>query len=87
MLRRRCVAAGNLYVKSLPPTSTTSDLSSLFARFGTVTSARVMTDPLPPHRSREFGFVSFADEASAGAARAEMDGREVGGRRITVRVL
>jgi len=78
--------AGNLFVKSLHPSLTTADLTSLFSPFGTITSARVQTDPAPPHRSKEFGFVSFADEAMAQQAMSAMDGAEVAGRRITVRV-
>ncbi|GAA6047071.1 hypothetical protein JCM3770_004182 [Rhodotorula araucariae] len=76
----------NLFIKSLEPSITTADLRALFAPFGQITSARVMTDPAASHRSKEFGFVSFADEGMARVALREMDARSVRGRRITVRV-
>ncbi|GAA5924842.1 hypothetical protein JCM3775_005484 [Rhodotorula graminis] len=74
----------NLFVKSLHPSLSTADLTSLFSPYGTITSARVQTDPAPPHRSKEFGFVSFADEDMARRAMSAMNGTEVAGRRITV---
>ncbi|GAA5895141.1 hypothetical protein JCM8208_000123 [Rhodotorula glutinis] len=74
----------NLFVKSLHPSLSTADLTSLFSPFGTITSARVQTNPASPHRSKEFGFVSFADEDMARRAMVAMDGTEVAGRRITV---
>ncbi|BGP47659.1 hypothetical protein JCM10450v2_003524 [Rhodotorula kratochvilovae] len=66
----------NLFIKSLDPSLTTADLSALFAPFGQITSARVMSDPSAPYRSKEFGFVSFAEEGMARAALREMDGKE-----------
>jgi polyadenylate-binding protein len=53
----------NLYVKFLGPQVTDQDLSSAFSEFGTITSAKVMTED--NGQSRGFGFVCFqnADEA------------------------
>lgn len=71
-----------LYVGNLPFSTTNAELNEMFAPFGEVTSADVITDR-ETGRSRGFGFVEMADE---GAKRAieELDGSDIGGRRLTV---
>jgi len=54
-----------------------------FERFGELDDAKVITDR-ETGRSRGFGFVTFADEAAATTAMAEMDGAELDGRAIRV---
>ncbi len=54
-----------------------------FARFGEVTEAKVIMDRATG-RSRGFGFVTFADDAAAENAMAEMNGKEFDGRTIKV---
>ncbi|GAA6064410.1 hypothetical protein JCM10212_001234 [Sporobolomyces blumeae] len=76
---------GNLFIKSLPPSLTSSSLRSLFAPFGTIVSARVMTDPVTG-QSKEFGFVSFTTADEARNALNEMDGKRIEARYVTVRV-
>ena len=56
----------NIYVGNLPFSANDADLRNMFASYGDVTSASVITDR-DTGRSRGFGFVELADE---GAARA-----------------
>jgi RNA recognition motif-containing protein len=73
----------NIYVGNLPFTATDADLRDLFADYGTITSATVITDR-DTGRSRGFGFVELADEALAGKAVGNLDGHDWDGRRLTV---
>src|SRR5258705_11079662 len=59
------------------------DLSNLFASYGEVTSAKIVTDKFT-QRSKGFGFVEMADDTSAQAAIAAVNGSEVDGRNIVV---
>ena len=74
-----------LFVGSLPWAVDDQQLNDLFAQYGEIVSARVVTDR-ETGRSRGFGFVEFADDASAQAAIDAMDGADVQGRNITVSV-
>lgn len=74
-----------LFVGSLPWGVDDQQLHDLFASYGEIISARVVTDR-DTGRSRGFGFVEFADDASAQAAIEAMDGADVEGRKITVSV-
>jgi RNA recognition motif-containing protein len=74
-----------LFVGSLPWGVDDQQLNDLFAQYGEIASARVVTDR-DTGRSRGFGFVEFADDASAQAAIDAMDGADVEGRNITVSV-
>jgi len=56
----------------------------LFTEYGDVTEAIVINDR-DTGRSKGFGFVTFANEADAQKA-LEMDGREVEGRPIVVKI-
>ena len=73
----------NIYVGNLPFEATEADLRSLFADYGTVTSAAVISDR-DTGRSRGFGFVELADDAAAGQAIDKLNGHELDGRRLTV---
>jgi RNA recognition motif-containing protein len=73
----------NIYVGNLPFDSRDSDLRTLFADFGTLDSASVVTDR-DSGRSRGFGFVEIADGAAAARAVEKLDGHESNGRRLTV---
>lgn len=72
----------NLYVGNLPFTTTSEDLAAMFRRFGEVKSAQVITDR-DTGRSRGFGFVEMDDE-EARRAIEELDGSDIGGRKLTV---
>lgn len=74
-----------LYVGNLPFSVRDEDLNGLFAEFGEVTEAKVITDKFSG-RSKGFGFVTFADEAQAEEAVKAMNDKEVEGRKIVVNV-
>src|SRR5258707_992843 len=58
-----------LYVGNLVFSVTKRELRRLFARYGTVTKARIVTDPIRgTGRSLGFGFVEMADGAEAAIA-------------------
>ncbi len=55
-----------VYVGNLDASVTADDLDNLFAQYGTVTSAWIVTDEMrAPGRSLGFGFVEMADGAEA----------------------
>lgn len=74
-----------LFVGSLPFSTTDEDLAEAFAAFGTVVSARVITDR-ETGRSKGFGFVEMTNDDEAKAAIDGMDGKELGGRAINVNI-
>ncbi len=73
----------NIYVGNLPYTTTNDDLHAMFAQFGNVTSANVIQDKFTG-RSKGFGFVEMSDNGEAQAAIAELNGKDVDGRPLTV---
>ncbi len=72
-----------LYVGNLPYSVADSDLQQLFGAHGTVQSAQVIMDR-DTGRSKGFGFVEMSTDAEAQAAIAELNGKEVEGRALTV---
>ncbi len=73
----------NIYVGNLTFETTDDSLQVAFTEFGEVTSARVITDR-ESGRSRGFGFVEMPQNAEAEAAIQAMNGKDVGGRNLTV---
>jgi RNA recognition motif-containing protein len=73
----------NIYVGNLPFRTTGDDLERLFAEYGQVDSAAVITDR-DTGRSRGFGFVEMGDDAEARRAIEELDGHDLDGRRLRV---
>ncbi len=71
-----------IYVGNLPWSTGESDLKDLFARFGKVHSAAVVTDR-DTGRSRGFGFIEM-DDADAENAIAQLNGREFSQRTLRV---
>ncbi|MBX3365456.1 MAG: RNA-binding protein [Phycisphaeraceae bacterium] len=71
-----------IYVGNLPFSVTDDELNNLFAEFGTVISARVISDR-ETGRPRGFGFVEMSNE-EGNAAIAALNGREIGGRALVV---
>lgn len=65
----------NLYVKNLDDTIDDEKIRKEFAPYGTITSAKVMTEE---GRSKGFGFVCFSSPEEATKAVTEMNGRIVG---------
>jgi RNA recognition motif-containing protein len=72
-----------LYVGNLNYQVTDSDLEQMFAAHGTVQSAQVIMDR-DTGRSKGFGFVEMANDAEAQAAIEALNGKESGGRNLTV---
>jgi len=72
-----------LYVGNLSYSTGESDLRDLFAAYGTVDSVAVITDR-DSGRSKGFGFVEFGNDTEGNAAIAGLNGKEVGGRALTV---
>jgi RNA recognition motif-containing protein len=72
----------NVYVGNLPFNTTNADLETLFAEYGEVESAAVITDR-DTGRSRGFGFVEMPD-AAANEAIENLNGADYGGRQLTV---
>jgi cold-inducible RNA-binding protein len=72
-----------LYVGNLSFQTSSSDLQDLFSQAGTVESASVVEDR-DTGRSRGFGFVEMATKEEGEAAIAQLNGKEVGGRALTV---
>ena len=75
----------NLYVSNLGFHVTDEQLNDLFAPYGAVTSAKVIMDRTTG-RSRGFGFVEMAQDAEAESAMQKLEGKEVEGRLISVKV-
>ena len=72
-----------LYVGNLSYEVSDSDLSTMFAAFGSVQSAQVIMDR-DTGRSKGFGFVEMSSDQEAQAAITGLNGKEVGGRALTV---
>jgi cold-inducible RNA-binding protein len=72
-----------LFVGGLPFSTTDDELAEAFASFGTVASAKVIIDR-DTGRSKGFGFVEFESDDEGKAAEAGMNGKELGGRTVTV---
>ena len=72
-----------LYVGNLPFSIRNDKLKEIFAKFGNITEATVITDKYSG-RSKGFGFVEFEKDEDAQNAIKEMNGKEVEGREIKV---
>mgnify|MGYP006252333591 FL=1 len=71
----------NIYVGNISWGLTDQDLENVFAEYGTVDSAKIITDRATG-RSRGFGFVEMSDGAEA--AIEALNGTEVDGRELVV---
>jgi RNA recognition motif-containing protein len=73
----------NIYVGGLPYSVEEDQLQELFATYGTVESARVITDRYTG-QSRGFGFVEMSSQDEADQAIKSLNGSQLGGRTLTV---
>ena len=71
----------NIYVGNISWGLADQDLENVFAEYGTVDSAKIITDRATG-RSRGFGFVEMSDGAEA--AIEALNGTEVDGRELVV---
>lgn len=74
-----------LFVGGLPYSIDNQKLNEIFAVFGQVISATVITDKFTS-QSKGFGFVEMADENCAQDAIKKLDGSDLEGRRLGVSV-
>lgn len=72
-----------IYVGNLSFSVTNQELNDTFAKFGTVTSAKIITDR-ETSRSKGFGFVEMAESSDAASAISSLNGTELGGRQMNV---
>ena len=73
----------NIYVGNLARETSEADLRQAFEAFGQVSSAAIIKDKFSGE-SRGFGFVEMPTAAEAQAAIAGMNGKELGGRALSV---
>ena len=73
----------DIYVGNLPYSVTDGELQDLFAQFGEVTSARVISDR-ETGRAKGFGFVEMRDSAEANKAIEALNGTDMNGRALRV---
>jgi len=72
--RRNTYQGVNIYVKNLDDSINDDQLSELFSKYGTITSAKVMTDPNGTN-SKGFGFVCFSTPEEATKCIEELHGK------------
>lgn len=75
--------ATKLYVGNLSFRTTSEELRELFSQAGAVESASIIEDR-DTGRSRGFAFVEMASADEAATAISQLNGKEVGGRALTV---
>lgn len=75
--------AKKLYVGGLPYATTDAELKDAFAQCGNVTSAVIIMDKMSG-RSKGFGFVEMSSDEEAQSAIDTWNGKDFGGRTLTV---
>jgi len=73
----------NIYVGNLPYNLTDDELRAAFTPFGNVSSAKIIMDKYSG-RSKGFGFVEMGSAQEAQAAINALNGKDMGGRALTV---
>ena len=73
----------NIYVGNIAWGVSDDELEALFAQYGEVNSARIITDR-ESGRSKGFGFVEMVTEDSANVAIEALNGNDFGGRDLRV---
>ena len=75
----------NIFIAGLSFSITEPDLKELFEEYGTVSSAKIITDKFSG-RSRGFGFVEMDNEEEARRAIEQLNEAEYDGRTLSVDV-
>lgn len=75
--------ATKLFVAGLSYAMTDDELRDMFAEYGTVVSAQIITDR-DTNRSKGFGFVEMSTEEESKQAIQALNGKELNGRPLTV---
>lgn len=75
----------NIYVSNLSFNTSSESLEQLFAEYGEISSAKVITDKFTGE-SRGFGFVEMTSDEDGKKAIEELNGSEFEGKTITVNV-
>lgn len=75
----------NMYVSNLSFHTGEDELRKLFEQFGSVSSAKVITDR-ETGRSRGFGFVEMGADVEANAAMKDLNNKDIEGRAMSVTV-
>ncbi|MDP7034655.1 MAG: RNA-binding protein [Planctomycetota bacterium] len=73
----------NIYVGNLPFSAAEDELRQLFEQFGQVERVSLISDR-ETGRPRGFGFVEMAEREGGERAIEELDGKDFGGRQLTV---
>lgn len=77
--------SSKIFVANFPFSTTSEELTDLFGQHGEVVSAKVATDR-ETGRSRGFGFVEMGSPEAAASAIQQLNGYDMGGRPLAVRV-
>jgi len=77
--------SNRLFVGNLSFDTTENDLQDAFAAFGSVSETNIMMDRMT-NRSRGFAFVTMATAEEAQKAIDGLNGKDMGGRALTVNV-
>ncbi|HCC47765.1 MAG TPA: RNA-binding protein [Elusimicrobia bacterium] len=72
-----------IYVGGLPFNTTEEEMKTLFATYGEVSSAKLITDR-ESGQSRGFGFIEMPNDAEAATAMEKLNGTDFGGRKLTI---
>ena len=73
----------NIFVGNLAFTATADEVRQLFEGYGTVDTVRLLTDR-ETGQPRGFGFVEMPNGTEARAAIAGLNGKDLGGRPLTI---
>ncbi len=73
----------NVYVGNLSYQMSESGLKDVFSEFGSVDSAKIITDR-DTGRSKGFGFIEMPNNEEAQAAISALEGKEIDGRNLKV---
>jgi RNA-binding proteins (RRM domain) len=73
----------NIYVANIPFKASEQELRGLFEEYGEVSSAKIIMDKVT-QRSRGFGFIEMADDASARQAISSLNGFNFLGKTLVV---